>query len=97
MVVGARYTGVNISETADLLGLSCTNLFGVYRGRPGQEIICSEFTRQKCLVDAGSQRRIARLFPAVRKATVTQKATCCNQDMQKAYLKGTIGNYCCQL
>src|SRR5512140_2150443 len=75
MVVAARRAALSISETADLLGFSRTTISRVYRECSDKEEISSErqFCGRKCLVDG--QRRMARLVPADRKATVTQIST----------------------
>ncbi len=46
MVVGARWVDLSISKTADLLGLSCITLSGIYREWSEKEKISSE--RQLC-------------------------------------------------
>ena len=53
MVVGARRAGLSFSETADLLGFSCTTISRVYRERSENEKISSErqLCERKCLVD----------------------------------------------
>ncbi len=91
MVVGARRTGLSISETADLLGFSHTTISSVYREWSEKEKISSE--RQlcgwKCLVDVRGQRRMGRLVRDDRKTTVTQIATRYNQDMQNTISEHT--------
>ncbi len=53
MVVGARWAGLSISRTADLLGFLCTAIFRVYREWSEKEKISSErqLCGRKCLVD----------------------------------------------
>uniref|UniRef100_A0AAR2IXT2 Transposase Tc1-like domain-containing protein n=1 Tax=Pygocentrus nattereri TaxID=42514 RepID=A0AAR2IXT2_PYGNA len=82
--VGARRAGLSISETADLLGFSHTTISWVYREQSKKEKISSErqLCGRKCLVDVRGQRRMGRLVPDDRKATVTQITTCYNQGMQ---------------
>ncbi len=86
MVVGARRAGLSISETADLLGFSCTTISRVYRERSKKEKISRErqFCGWKCLFGARSQKRMARLVWTDRKATVIQTTTHYNWGVQKS-------------
>uniref|UniRef100_A0A674NLN9 Uncharacterized protein n=1 Tax=Takifugu rubripes TaxID=31033 RepID=A0A674NLN9_TAKRU len=68
-----RVACVNISDTADLLGFSCSS------GSCGS----------KFLVDVRGQRRMARLVQDDRNATVSRIATCYNKGMQNAILECT--------
>lgn len=58
IVVGARQAGQSIWETADLLRFSLTIISRIYRKRSEKEKISSE---RQFSVDAGGQRRMARL------------------------------------
>ncbi len=91
MVVGARRTGLSISQTTDLLGFSLTTISRVYRERSEKERISSE--RQlcgwRCLVDVRGQRRVDRLVRDDRKTTVTQITTRYNQGMQNTISEHT--------
>ncbi len=91
MVVGARWAGLSISKTDDLLGFSCIIISRVYREWSEKEKISCErqSCERKCLVDVRGQRRMGRLVRDDRKATVTQITTRYNQDMQKTISEHT--------
>ncbi len=92
IVVGARRSGLSISETADLLWFSHTIVSRVYREWLEKEKISSErqLCEWKCLVDVRGQRRMGRLVRDDRKATVTQITTRYNQDMQNTIFHNTL-------
>ncbi len=78
MVVGARWTGLSISKTADLLGFPRTTISRVYKEWSEKEKISSE--RQLIR----GQMRMGRLVIDDRKETVTQITTRYNQGMQNS-------------
>ncbi len=91
MVVGARRTGLSISQTADLLGFSHTTISRIYGEWFEKEKISREqqLCGWKCLVDVRGQRRMDRLVRDDGKATVTQITTRYSQDIQNTISERT--------
>ncbi len=87
MVVGARWAGLSISKTDDLLGFLHTIISRVYRKFKKKNIyiyiyiLLYMLCERKCLVDVKGQRRMGRLVRDDRKATITQITTRYNQGM----------------
>lgn len=55
--VGARQTGMSISETADLLGCSCTNISRVYRQSLKRKKESSSFMSKNALLTLMLRRK----------------------------------------
>jgi len=91
MVVGARWAGLSISQSAQLLGFSRTNIFRVYKEwcEKGKTSSNRQSYGQKCLVDARGQRRMGRLIQADRRATLTEISTRYNRGMQQSICEAT--------
>ncbi len=91
MFVSARWAGLSISKTADLLGFSHITISRVYREWYEKDKISSkrQLCGRKCLVDVRGQRRIGRLVRDDRKPTVTQITTRYNQGMQNTISERT--------
>uniref|UniRef100_A0AAY5LA69 Tc3 transposase DNA binding domain-containing protein n=1 Tax=Esox lucius TaxID=8010 RepID=A0AAY5LA69_ESOLU len=80
MVVGARWAGLSISQSAQLLGFSRTTISRFYKEwcEKGKTSSMRQSCGQKCLV---GQRRMGQLIQADRRATLTEITTRYNRGM----------------
>jgi len=66
MVVSARWAGLSVSQSAQLLGFSCATISMIYKEwcEKGKTSSMQQSCGRKCLVDARGQRRMGRLIQA---------------------------------
>ncbi len=84
MVVGARRTGLSISQTADLLGFHTQPSLGFTENglKKRKYPVSGSCVDENALLTVRGQRRMDRLVRDDRKTTVTQITTRYNQDLQ---------------
>lgn len=92
MIVGARQANLSISETANLLGYSCTTVCRVYREWTLKKKTCSgrQLCGRKSLVDDSGQKRMDKLVQSDSKATLAELTARYNEGLSKAISERTI-------